>query len=221
MNPVPQLVKPAMEAAFNYDSFRERDIDSVGQQRLPAGDRFTASTSAGAVALGKALGLSPQRLEHLVRGYFGWLGTQALNVSDHLARPLSGLPENPRRDLSRLDNWFVVGDFVKESDPRSSKYIQRFYDEQREVNQAYAAFSQARELGDLERVRELAGDDQMHLRALFKAADSQLRDVNLKIKALERASIPADEKRAQLDLLYRARNRLAALADQHARSARP
>lgn len=221
MNPVPQLVKPAMEAAFNYDSFRERDIDSVGQQRLPAGDRFTASTSAGAVALGKALGLSPQRLEHLVRGYFGWLGTQALNVSDHLARPLSGLPENPRRDLSRLDNWFVVGDFVKESDPRSSKYIQRFYDEQREVNQVYAAFSQARELGDLERARELAGDDQMRLRALFKAADSQLRDVNLKIKALERASIPADERRAQLDLLYRARNRLAALADQHARSALP
>ena len=55
MNPVPQLVKPAMEAAFNYDSFRERDIDSVGQQRLPAGDRFTASTSAGAVALGRTL----------------------------------------------------------------------------------------------------------------------------------------------------------------------
>lgn len=221
MNPVPQLVKPAMEAAFNYDSFRERDIDSVGQQRLPAGDRFTASTSAGAVAVGKALGLSPQRLEHLVRGYFGWLGTQVLNVSDHLARPLSGLPENPRRDLSRLDNWFVVGDFVKESDPRSSKYIQRFYDEQREVNQVYAAFSQARELGDLERARELAGNDQIRLRTLFKAADSQLRDVNLKIKALERASIPADEKRAQLDLLYRARNRLAMLADQHARSARP
>jgi len=38
---------------------------------------------------------------------------------------------------------------VKEADSRSSKYIQRFYDEQREVNQVYAAYSQARELGDL------------------------------------------------------------------------
>lgn len=221
MNPVPQLVKPAMEAAFNHDSFRERDIDSVGQQRLPAGDRFTASTSAGAVALGRALGVSPQRIEHLARGYFGWLGTQALNVSDHLARPLSGLPENPRRDLSRLDNWFVVGDFVKEADPRSSKYIQRFYDEQREVNQIYAAYSQARELGDLERARELAGDEQLRVRALFKTADSQLRDVNTKIKALERADLKPEEKRAQLDLLYRARNRLAMLADERARAARP
>lgn len=99
MNPVPQLVKPAMEAAFNYDSFRERDIDSVGQQRLPAGDRFTASTSAGAVALGRALGVSPQRVEHLARGYFGWLGTQALSVSDYLARPLSGLRRTPAATL--------------------------------------------------------------------------------------------------------------------------
>lgn len=216
MNPVPQIVKPAMDAAFNYDSFRERDIDSVGQQRLPAGDRFTASTSAGAVALG----LSPQRLEQLVRGYFGWLGTQALNASDYLARPLSGLPENPRRDLGRMDNWFVLGDFVKEADPRSSKYIQRFYDEQREFNQVYAAYSQARELGDLERARALAVDDQLRLRSLFKTADGQLREVNTRIKALERSSLPAEEKRAQLDLLYRARGRLAMLADEHARAAR-
>ncbi|MNY21981.1 hypothetical protein D3C86_1555630 [compost metagenome] len=119
-----------------------------------------------------------------------------------------------------MDNWFVVGDFVKEADPRSSKYIQRFYEEQRDVNEVYAAYSQARELGDFDRARELAGDDQLRVRALFKAADGQLRDVNTKIKALERSSLPADEKRAQLDLLYRARNRLAMLADQHARAAR-
>ena len=54
--------------------------------------------------------------------------------------------------------------------------------------------------------RALAGDDHLRVRALFKAADSQLRDVNQKIKALERADIPTDEKRAQLDLLSRAQS---------------
>lgn len=142
-------------------------------------------------------------------------------MSDLLARPLSGLLENPRRDLGRVDNWFVVGDFVKEADPRSSKYIQRFYDEQRDVDQVYAAYSQARELGDLDRARKLAGDDQLRVRALFRAADSQLREVNTRIKALERADLEPEEKRAQLDLLYRARNRLAMMADEHARAARP
>ena len=109
-----------MEAAFNYDSFRERDIDSVGQQRLPAGDRFTASTSAGAVALGRTLGVSPQRVEHLARGYFGWLGNAGAERVGLPGAAAVGLPENPRRDLGRIDNWFIVGDFVKEADPRSS-----------------------------------------------------------------------------------------------------
>ena len=119
MNPVPQLVKPAMEAAFNYDSFRERDIDSVGQQRLPAGDRFTASTSAGAVALGRTLGVaaacraSGARVLRLV----GNAGAERVGLPGAAA---VGPAENPRRDLGRIDNWFIVGDFVKEADPRSS-----------------------------------------------------------------------------------------------------
>ncbi|MGZ9893017.1 LPD5 domain-containing protein [Bordetella bronchiseptica] len=221
MDPTPQLIKPAMEAAFNYDRFRDRAIDSVGQERLPASERFTASTSAGAVALGRALNVSPQRLEHLVRGYFGWLGTQALNVTDYAARPLSGLPENPRRDLSRLDNWFVVGDFVKDADPRSSKYIQRFYDEQRDINEVYAAYMQARQLGDIDRAQDLAADESLQLRGLFQAADKQMRQIRLQIKALERAPIPPEEKRARLDELYAARSRLAMLADQRVRAARP
>ena len=216
MNPVPQLVKPAMEAAFNYDSFRERDIDSVGQQRLPAGDRFTASTSAGAVALGRTLGVSPQRVEHLARGYFGWLGTQALNVSDPGAAAVGPAREPAPRPGP--DRQLVHRRRLRERSGSAQQHTQRFYDQQREVNQVYAAYSQARELGDLDRARALAGDDHLRVRA-FKAADSQLRDVNQKIKALERADIPTDEKRAQLDLLYRARNRLAAVADQHARRA--
>ncbi|HCP76806.1 MAG TPA: hypothetical protein DIU11_03480, partial [Pusillimonas sp.] len=95
MNPVPQLFKPVMGAFFNYDDFRGVNIDSMGQMRLPAEDRYRASTSAGAVALGQALNMSPQRIEFLVRGYFGWLGSQALNVADLAARPLTDMPSNP------------------------------------------------------------------------------------------------------------------------------
>lgn len=219
MNPVPQAIKPALEVSFNYDTFRGRSIDSMAQQRLPAEDRFTSRTSAGAVVLGRAIGVSPQRLEHLARGYFGWLGTQALNVADFLARPLSNLPENPARDLSRVENWFVVGDFLKKADARSSKYIERYYDQQREVNQLYAAFNQARALGDLERARDLAGDDRLRLRGLFLAADRQMQQIGREIKRLENSDLPMDEKRARLDQLYQTRNRLAALADGRVRAA--
>lgn len=219
MNPIPQAAKPAMEAAFNFDTFRGRNIDSMGQERLPPGERFTAHTSAGAVALGRALNVSPQRLEHLARGYFGWLGTQALNVADYLARPLSNLPENPRRDLGKIDNWFVVGDFVKDAASPTSKYVQRFYDMQNEVNQVYAAYNQARALGDVERAEELKRSDAAKLYGIAKAAGTQMTRINQAIKRLERSALSADEKRARLDHLYQARNRLSMMADEQARSA--
>ncbi len=204
MNPIPQALKPAMEAAFNFDSFRGRNIDSMGQERLPPGERFTGQTSAGAVALGRAINVSPQRLEHMARGYFGWLGAQALNVADYLARPLSNLPENPRRDLGKIDNWFVVGDFVKDAASPSSKYAQRFYDMQNEVNQVYAAYNQARALGDVERAEELKRSDEAKLYGIAKAAGNQLTKINQAIKRVERSDLPAEEKRARLDQLYQA-----------------
>jgi len=217
MNPIPQAVKPAMETGFNYDTFRERPIDSMGQERLPPGERFTGQTSAGAVALGRAINMSPQRLEHLARGYFGWLGTQALNVADYLARPLSNLPENPRRDLGKIDNWFVVGDFVKDAASPSSKYIQRFYDMQNEVNQVYSAYNQARAMGDVERAEDLKRSSEAKLYGIAKSAGNQLSKINQAIKRIQRSDLSADEKRARLDELYQARNRLAMMADEQVR----
>ncbi|WP_421446696.1 LPD38 domain-containing protein, partial [Agrobacterium tumefaciens] len=183
--PMPQMLKPYLEASFNYDSFRDRNIDTPSQERLPDGDRYTSRSSAGAVALGKALGYSPQRIEHLVRGYFGWLGTQALSAADWAARPALDMPANPSRDMAKIENWFVVGDFLKGADTTSSKYTQRFYDQQREIDQVYAAFTQARKEGDIERARELAGDDKLKLRGLYQSANRRMQEIGQQIKRIE------------------------------------
>ncbi|MDS1141698.1 LPD38 domain-containing protein [Pusillimonas sp. SM2304] len=218
MNPVPQLFKPVMGAAFNYDDFRGVNIDSMSQMRLPAGDRHTARTSAGAVAVGQSLNISPQRLEFMLRGYFGWLGTQALNAADFAARPFMDMPENPMRDSSRVDNWFVIGDFVKEAGGRSSKYVQRFYDQQREIEQVYAAYSEARKAGDVERAIELAGRDEIKLRPIYRAASKQLQTINRNIRAIDNdKTLDAATKVLRRDMLYQQRNRLVALADERAR----
>lgn len=136
----------------------------------------------------------------------------------YLARPLSNLPENPRRALGKIDNWFVVGDFVKGAASRSSKYVQRFYDMQNEVNQVYAVYNQARALGDVERAEELKRSDEAKLYGIVKAAGSQLTKINQEIKQLERSDLPAEEKRARLDQPYQARNRISMMADEQAKA---
>lgn len=107
MNPIPQVARPMLEALFNYDTFRSRPIDSAAQQRLPAPDRYTSSTSAAAVELEGATGMSPNRIDHLVTGYLGWFRVQALNVADVMVRPMTDLPSNPRRDMSKTDRQRV------------------------------------------------------------------------------------------------------------------
>lgn len=220
MNPVPQAFKPAMEAAFNYDSFRKSAIDSQGQERLPPAERYTASTSAAAVAAGQLANISPQRLEHLVRGYFGWLGTQALNAGDYMLRGPMDLPANPRRDASNPDNWTLYGDFVKPVSGSGSKYLERFYEMQHQVDQLYASASEARKVDDLDRLQELAGNSTLKLRPIYAAANRRITAINQRMRAVSNDStLGAEEKMALLRELSESRNQVARGVDERARAA--
>lgn len=218
MNPVPQMFRPGTEAAFNWNSFQDRPIDGMGQERLPAQDRYTARTSAGAIAAGKATGISPQRIEHMVRGYFGWLGTQALAVSDMVGRTLTDMPANPAHDFTRPENLAVVGAFVRPTSGTGSKYVDRYYREQDRVQQVYAAYTAARHAGEFERAEELRGDDRLKLRGLYTAADRQMKAVNQRIRRVtaDRA-LSAGAKAELLEGLHATRSRLAQRTVEHAR----
>jgi hypothetical protein len=219
MNPVPQALRPAMEAAFNYDLFQGRPIDSMGDERLPARDRVGPTTSAGAVAVGRALGISPKRVEHLARGYFGWLGTQALNASDWALRDAMDMPSNPRRDLTDVGNVFVIGDFLKDARSSSDKYVTRFYAMQDQIDSTYAAHSLAKKTGNQAREEELGASPDLELRPLYRNANKQLTKINQRIKAIGLdAEMSAREKRVELDELYAERARIARETDEEARS---
>lgn len=135
-----------------------------------------------------------------------------------MIRPFTAMPDNPKRDLTRLDNWFVVGDFLKEANPQSSKYIQRFYDEQKEINQAYAAFNQARAIGDIERAKALIKSGKLDKYKFYNAVAQQMQKISKQIRLIENnSSLSAEEKRERLETLYRTRNQLAMIADERIR----
>jgi hypothetical protein len=220
MNPIPQIVRPATEVAFNYDLFRMAPIDSMGQQNIAPEDRFTARTSAGAIAAGKAVGMSPQRMEQLVRGYFGWLGVQALNVSDYMLRDVMDLPSNPKHDLSRASNLFVMGDFFKDAGSSSGKYVTRFYAAQAEIDELYASANLARKTGNTERFQDLMGNPLMRLRPIYQQGDKQIAKINQQIKVTSNSkTLSAADKNDRIETLTRLRNSLAERVDQAARSA--
>ena len=221
MNPVPQIILPAAEAWYNYDMFRGQAIDSMAMERLMPGDRYDANTSAGAVAVGRMLNVSPKKLEHMVNGYFGWLGLQALNISDLLGRSMMDLPASTKRDMSQTNNWFIVGDFVKEPGSGASKYSARFYDVQRDINQIYATANYARSVGDLERYQELLSDPKMAARPMFQEATKGINNLNKQIRTvIADRNLTAAEKTERLKSLYQARESIAKRVDEKARLSR-
>ncbi len=218
MNPVPQIFRPLMEASFNWNTFQGRPIDGTGQERLPAEDRHTARTSAGAIALGRVVKVSPQRIEHMVRGYFGWLGTQALAVSDLIGRELFDMPANPAHDFSRPENLAIVGAFIRPASGSGSKYVNRYYNQLGQVQQLYAAWKAARMAGDYDRAAALYKDDRIRLRGLYTAADKHMRAVNQRIRRVTAdRSLSARSKAELLAGLYRVRDRLAERTTERAR----
>jgi hypothetical protein len=101
--PIPTGALAGAEQAFNFDTFRNRRI--VTRPDLPAEFQTDDRTSSVALAAGKA-GVSPQRVDKLVRDLSGATGDAALQLTDGIARR-TGLDERPLPERKPI----VVGRF--------------------------------------------------------------------------------------------------------------
>jgi len=141
MNPIPQIAKPAIEIAANYDFFRKRSIESPYERNMLPEDRHSVYTSETMRALSALFpeGVntkwygdikSPKQLEHAWNGYTGTIGRMLLNISDVGMRHLMDYPVAPDWDLSDLP---VLGRIYRGDRPRRTRYEEEFY---REANTA-------------------------------------------------------------------------------------
>lgn len=69
----PSAIMPAIDVYANWDSFRDRPIVPRGQQDDPAYTQYGPQTTIAARTAGRALNVSPSKLEYLLDGYTGGL----------------------------------------------------------------------------------------------------------------------------------------------------
>lgn len=214
-NPVPQLFKPAVDVYANHDQFTDRPIETMGMERLSKPERFTHRTSETAKLLGKAgniTGLSPAQIDHLIRGYFGWLGTFATGAVDHLA-DAAGL--RPAAPTMKLKDVFVAGNFVETLPSGSSRYVTVFYDQAKEINEYYADLKAAEKRGDKEKYRAIYDSHRSDLALHDAIADvqSELSELTQLERAVRfDARMSAADKRAKLDKIAARKDALATKA---------
>ena len=149
-DPIPQAIRPAMNVWANKDTFRGAPIENIADEGKLPHARYSATTSPTARLVTDtlepatdAIGLSPKKLEYLIGGYLGTVGTYALGAADMAVRELQDAPAQP---APRLDDLPIVKAFVREAPARSTVYENDLYEVRDRIEKIYrSAAAKAKE----------------------------------------------------------------------------
>ncbi|MFQ2612235.1 LPD38 domain-containing protein [Aeromonas caviae] len=208
LNPTPQIVKPLVEAAFNYDTFRGGPIDGPQDLNVQAEARYNEQTSLLMRELGELTGFSPKQLEHLVIGYTGTMGSYVMAAADGLIRA-----SRPGESASwRADEIPLVKAVYRGTGPaKSTQHMEEFYRMLNEVNQLKRTVDQYRSEGLTDKARELLEEQGgiLKSRRSLSRTQQQVRVVRNKIELIQRdRTLAAEEKRRRIDEMLARRNDL-------------
>ena len=222
MNPIPQAVKPVLDIYANKDSFSGRPIESMGMERLAPDYRFNSRTSMIARGLGTAgqsvlnatglskigvQSLSPVQIDHLIQGYFSWLGAFAVGGADMLVRPMTNEPTRPAADMFKL----ASGGMVAQVDSASSRYVSDVYEQAKVLEQAYGTWRSLIKQGKVAEAREYFADnkDQIARYRMVEKVKAGEAKFNEMIRMIERSGLDPDAKRERINLIRAQQDRMA------------
>ena len=99
---VPNAIAPVVENAINKDFYYNTDIVKSYDLDLPDAQQYYDYTSQLAIWLGQIFNYSPAKIDNLISGYFGGLGTQVTDIIDWVSAKLGLSAEEP--DMGAEDN---------------------------------------------------------------------------------------------------------------------
>lgn len=225
-NPVPQIFKPGLEVAMNKNWFTQRPIESMSMvmSNMSSKERKRAWTSETAIAASAGMDkilwdkvvLSPVQIEHLVRGYFGWLGSTVLAGADLLVtRPITNAPSTPAK---RITEYPFIKHFVRTGPAKNTKYTTLFYERMNEINRAFADIRNAKKLGEsakqaklLEKNRDIMGHQKLYNTSRQKLSD--ISSAMSEARLAPKSEMSREEKRIEIERLTLIKNSITRNVD--------
>ena len=170
--PIPQAVKPLIEAWTNYSFFTGRELEGIYQKQQDPSMRVTSKTSELAQAISNfsrdVIGVdavSPIQIDNMLSGYFGSTAALVTMVTDSLLNP--SRVDRPLHKYALLSNYMY--------DPVGTRRLTEFYDERETVGKANNTLRQLIKT-DIVRAEAYADAHQMEL-ALESGINSTLEQL--------------------------------------------
>ena len=199
-NPIPTAVSPMVENAMNMSTYTGAPI---APSRGEPSEQYWKWTTETAKDVGRALGYSPAKIENLVRGYTGGIGTKGLEVVDRIR----GLHQER---VSSAADQFIVGRFRDRYPRVSGEYVSRFYDLWVPAREVYESFT-GKIRKDPEDLRRYAGQ-RAELLGLYNTLKPAAQVISMHRNIYDMVSAaPMDEKlrKERLDSIAIAMNQAA------------
>jgi hypothetical protein len=169
--PVPQAIKPVMEAWANKSFLTGKDLEGYHHRAMDPSMRMTDQTSELAKAISKfsrdeiGVEVSPIMLDNALRGYLGSTAAMFTMVTDSLLNPTR--IDRPLHKYALLSNYLY--------DPVGTRRMTEFYEEREKVGKANTTLNELMKT-DLARAEKYVAEheDELELEGLVNSTLEQL-----------------------------------------------
>lgn len=202
---LPQIVKPLVDLYANKDSFTGAPIETAGMERLSKAERIAEKTGPLAIALSigtnvflpESAEISPVQTDYAIKAYFGWLGGTASWLSHYAVQPFSksAYPDNNWTDTMSMG-------FIKSLPATQSKYVTAFYQNNKEIAQAYADMRHFAQLGEADKVQEILKEkgDKIAMAKFYDNASKDMSKMRQAIQAIRNdENMSGAQKKEEID----------------------
>ena len=226
INPIPQMIRPLVDLYANKDAFTGAPIESAGMERLSKQERVTDNTSPIAQALGglssifgEKVSLSPVQVDYAIKAYFGWLGGTATQASVYATVPFR---DGAYPDIKLMDK--ASQGFIKSLPSDQSRFVTSFYENNKEINQAYADMRHYAELGETDKVQKILEEkgDKIALNKMYDKTAKEMANVRAQIRVITNdKTMDGTTKREMIDRMKQILSALSEQAENARKSLKP
>jgi hypothetical protein len=200
-NPIPQAFLPAVENIANYSFFTGQPIVGKGLEDVAAKYQASAGTSLLAQEVGGATGYSPVKIDNLIRGYTGTLGTYAVMLLDSIMRGEG----DPTKATMRAEQLPVIKRFF--ASPDATGTVTAYYEMKKAVDESTRTINFLERTGNMEDLQEYMQDKGAKLQGIkpyIQALDKDMTMLREMRRAVQISGMEPDQKRDVLDNIRKA-----------------
>ena len=202
-NPIPQAALPFVENVTNHSFFTGEPIIGKGQEGLAPQYQYTGATSELAKKIGKELDYAPAKVENLIRGYTGTMGSYAMMMID---AAITGEGDTVKA-TKRMEQMPVIKRFFA----GDSGTISAYYDLKQEVDTVVQTVNMLQRTGNSEDLKVYLKENKKiyALKSYVGVLDRNMKQLSQASKMINSSkTMTGDEKREAIDKIHDAQLKL-------------